>query len=76
MASTDRHAHADDAAALKVGDLVVHAGRRHLFMGADPAGVDRPLAHLEDVESGVRVDVALTEVERVPVDEARDGAEG
>ena len=62
----DRRIGADDVsrtAAMKIGELVLHQGRRYYLRGLDPMSVSDRQAELEDAFTGIRVSVPLDEVE-------------
>ena len=48
---------------MKIGDVVVHQGRRYYLRGLDAMGVPERQAYLEDAETGERVTVPLDEIE-------------
>ena len=58
---------------MKIGELVLHEGRRYYLRGLDPMSVSDRQAELEDAFTGARVSVPLEEV----VDgKSRDGEQG
>jgi hypothetical protein len=50
-------------AAMNIGDLVLHQGRRYYLRGLDPMSVPDRRAMLEDAETGERVLVPVDEIE-------------
>ena len=48
---------------MKIGDLVLHDGRRYYLRGLDPMSAPDRQAILEDAFTGARVTVPLDEVE-------------
>ena len=56
---------ADDplTAAMKIGDLVLHQGRRYYLRGLDPMSVPDRRAILEDAETGQEVSVPVEDIE-------------
>jgi hypothetical protein len=61
-----RRIDADDVsgtAAMKIGDLVLHEGRRYYLRGLDPMSVPQRQAFLEDASTG--------EARTAPVDDIR-----
>ena len=61
-------AHAEPAddpltAAMKIGDLVLHQGRRYYLRGLDPMSVPDRRAILEDAETGQEVSVPVEDLE-------------
>ncbi len=50
-------------AAMNIGDLVLHQGRRYYLRGLDPMSVPDRQAILEDAETGERVSVPVDEIE-------------
>ena len=50
-------------AAMNIGDLVLHQGRRYYLRGLDPMSVPDRRAMLEDAETGERLSVPVEELE-------------
>jgi len=50
-------------AAMNIGDLVLHQGRRYYLRGLDPMSVPDRRAMLEDAETGERLSAPLEEIE-------------
>jgi hypothetical protein len=53
-------------AAMKIGDLVLHHGRRYYLRGLDPMSVPDRQAFLEDALTGEARMVPVDEIEPVP----------
>jgi hypothetical protein len=53
-------------AAMKIGDLVLHQGRRYYLRGLDPMGVPDRQAFLEDALTGEELIVPVEEIEPEP----------
>jgi hypothetical protein len=51
---------------MKIGDLVLHQGRRYYLRGFDPMGVPDRQAFLEDALTGEARMVPVDEIEPVP----------
>jgi hypothetical protein len=51
------------SAEVRIGDHVTYDGRLYVVCGLDPMGVPERRADLEDVETGERVRVALSEIQ-------------
>jgi len=49
---------------MKIGDVVIYAGRRYILRGVDPMSVPARRAHLEDLETEEQL--------RVPLDQVRE----
>ena len=47
---------------MRIGDLVAYAGRQYVVRGLDPMGVPDRRADLEDVETGERLRVRISEL--------------
>jgi hypothetical protein len=54
---------------MKIGDLVLHEGRRYYLRGLDPMSVPDRQAFLEDAFTGEARMVPVGEIEPVPPDE-------
>ena len=54
---------------MKIGDLVLHGGRRYYLRGLDPMSVPERQAFLEDALTGEACMVPVDEIEPVPPDE-------
>ncbi len=54
---------------MKIGDLVLHEGRRYFLRGLDPMSVPNRQAFLEDAMTGEACMVPVDEIEPVPTDE-------
>ena len=54
---------------MKIGDLVLHRGRRYYLRGLDPMGVPERQAFLEDALTGEACMVPADEIEPEPPDE-------
>ena len=54
---------------MKIGNLVLHNGRRYYLRGLDPMSVPDRQAFLEDAMTGEAAMVPVVEVARVPPDE-------
>jgi len=50
-------------AAMNIGDLVLHQGRRYYLRGLDPMSVPDRRAMLEDAETGERHSAPVEEIE-------------
>jgi hypothetical protein len=50
-------------AAMNIGDLVLHQGRRYYLRGLDPMSVPDRRAMLEDAETGERLSVPIEQIE-------------
>ena len=50
-------------AAMNIGDLVLHQGRRYYLRGLDPMSVPDRRAMLEDAETGERASAPVEEIE-------------
>ena len=48
---------------MRIGDPVIHQGRRYVLRGLDPMGVPDRRAELEDSETGELIRVRLAELE-------------
>ena len=55
-------------AAMKIGDLVLHQGRRYYLRGFDPMSVPERQAFLEDAVTAEEVTVPLEEIAPEPPD--------
>jgi hypothetical protein len=55
-------------AAMKIGDIVLHRGRRYYLRGLDPMSVPNRQAFLEDAMTGEASMVPVDEIEPVPPD--------
>jgi hypothetical protein len=53
-------------AAMKIGDPVLHQGRRYYLRGLDPMGVPDRQAFLEDARTGEELIVPIDEIEPEP----------
>jgi hypothetical protein len=53
-------------AAMKIGDPVLHQGRRYYLRGLDPMGVPDRQAFLEDARAGEELIVPIDEIEPEP----------
>ncbi|MDX6506531.1 MAG: hypothetical protein QOG06_1175 [Gaiellaceae bacterium] len=53
---------------MKIGDLVLHQGRRYFLRGLDPMSVPNRQAFLEDAMTGEACMVPVDEIEPVPTD--------
>jgi hypothetical protein len=53
-------------AAMKIGDPVLHEGRRYYLRGLDPMGVPDRQAFLEDARTGEELIVPIDEIEPEP----------
>jgi hypothetical protein len=65
----DRRIGVDDVsrtAAMKIGELVLHQGRRYYLRGLDPMSVPERQAFLEDAMTGEACMVPVSEIEPVP----------
>ena len=51
-------------AAMNIGDLVLHQGRRYYLRGLDPMSVPYRRAVLEDAETGERLLAPVDEIEQ------------
>jgi hypothetical protein len=47
---------------MQLGDLITYAGRRYVVRGLDPMGLPDRRADLEDVETGERLRVRISEL--------------
>jgi hypothetical protein len=54
---------------MKIGDLVLHEGRRYYLRGLDPMSVPDRQAFLEDAFTGEARMVPVDQIEPVPPDE-------
>jgi hypothetical protein len=54
---------------MKIGDIVLHQGRRYYLRGLDPMSVPNRQAFLEDAMTGEALMVPVDEIEPVPPDE-------
>ena len=65
----DRQIPADDVsrtAAMKIGELVLHQGRRYYLRGLDPMSVPERQAFLEDASTGETRTAPVDEIEVEP----------
>ena len=53
-------------AAMNIGDLVLHQGRRYYLRGLDPMSVPDRRAVLEDAETGEEITAPIAELESPP----------
>jgi hypothetical protein len=53
---------------MKLGDPVLHQGRRYYLRGLDPMSVPDRQAFLEDAETGEQIAVPADEIEPEPPD--------
>ena len=53
-------------AAMKIGDLVLHQGRRYYLRGFDPMSVPERQAFLEDARTGEELIVPVEEIKPEP----------
>jgi hypothetical protein len=70
---SDRRIGADDVslpAAMKIGELVLHQGRRYYLRGFDPMSVPERQAFLEDAMTGEACMVPVSEIEPAPPPES------
>ena len=51
---------------MKIGELVLHEGRRYYLRGLDPMSVPERQAFLEDASTGEACTVPVDEIEPVP----------
>ena len=51
---------------MEIGDFVTYEGRGYVLRGLDPMSVDDRRAELEDIRTGERVWVPLTELDEEP----------
>ena len=51
---------------MEIGDIVIYRGRQHVLLGLDPMSVDRRRAELEDLVTGERIWVPVSEVYESP----------
>jgi hypothetical protein len=51
---------------MKIGDPVLHAGRRYFLRGLDPMSVPNRRAVLEDAQTGEETTAPIAEVEPCP----------
>jgi len=51
---------------MEIGDFVTYEGREYVLRGLDPMSVDDRRAELEDLRTGERVWVPLTELDGEP----------
>ena len=56
---------------MKIGDLVLHEGRRYYLRGLDPMSVPNRQAFLEDASTGEACTAPVDEIEVVPPPEGR-----
>jgi hypothetical protein len=63
MSSGAAGADAEGVAALRIGDHVAYDGRLYVVLGLDPMGVPGRRADLEDLETGERRRVPVSELE-------------
>ena len=54
------------SAAMKIGDPVLHQGRRYYLRGLDPMSVPNRRAMLEDAQTGEETTAPVAEVEPCP----------
>jgi hypothetical protein len=47
---------------MQLGDLITYEGRRYVVRGLDPMGLPERRADLEDVETGERIRVPISEL--------------
>ena len=52
---------------MEIGDIVIYRGRQHVLLGLDPMSVDRRRAELEDLVTGERIWVPVSEVYESPL---------
>ena len=51
---------------MEIGDFVTYEGRKYVLRGLDPMSVHNRRAELEDVRTGERIWVPLTELDEEP----------
>jgi len=51
---------------MKIGDPVLHQGRRYFLRGLDPMSVPNRRAVLEDAQTGEQMTAPVTEIEPCP----------
>ena len=56
---------------MKIGELVLHEGRRYYLRGLDPMSVPERQAFLEDAATGEACTAPVDEIEPVPPPDAR-----
>jgi hypothetical protein len=62
--------HRRPTAAMKIGDPVLHQGRRYYLRGLDPMSVPDRQAFLEDARTGKELIVPVEEIEPEPPGDA------
>ncbi len=59
---------------MKIGDPVLHQGRRYFLRGLDPMSVPNRRAMLEDAQTGEETTAPITELEPCPPNDRREAS--